>query len=337
MLSMSRLRIDRFVRRNRVWVSTLWISAIITLIAIAADYLVNVVLMPGVTPYTPIGTLVIVLLIAPPFVFTLLHQTEKVRETKSQLATEQANRAALEAAAAARNTFLANMSHELRTPLNGIIGYTELMQETAEEEGRKSDVADHTRINALSRRLMQLLNDLLDLAKVEANRMTLQPQTYNVRALLEEAIASVRPDIEGNRNRIILRVADDIANGRADPHRVSQCVLNMLSNAAKFTSDGDISLSAARVGDVLTIEVRDTGIGITPERQVVLFEPFLQADASSAPGGTGLGLAITRQLARLMGGDVSVESAPQKGSCFTLRLPLFAAEQTRAANDRAAA
>ena len=324
------LRIDRFARRNRVWLSTLWISAIITLIALAADYLVNVVLMPGVTPYTPIGTLVIVLLIAPPFVFTLLRQTEKVREAKSQLATEQASRAALEAAAAARNTFLANMSHELRTPLNGIIGYNELMQETAQEEGRERDVADHARVHALARRLLQLLNDLLDLAKVEANRMTLSPTEYDVRALLSEAIEGVRPDIEQNRNRVSLVIADDLQTGRADPHRLSQCVLNMLSNAAKFTRDGEIAVRATREGEWLSIEVADSGVGITPERQVVLFEPFMQADASSAPGGTGLGLAVTRQLARLMGGDVTVSSTPNQGSCFTLRLPLFAVEAVAA-------
>ncbi len=336
MLRMFWLRIDRFAQRHRVWLSTLWISAVITLIAIAADYLFNVVLMPGVTPYTPIGTLAIVLLIAPPFVFTLLRQTEKVREAKSQLATEQASRAALEAAATARNTFLANMSHELRTPLNGIIGYTELMLETAQEEARDRDAADHTRIHALAQRLLHLLNDLLDLAKVEAHRMQLFPAEYDVRALLGEAIESVRPEIERNRNRVSLSVADDLSHGCADPRRLTQCVNNMLTNAAKFTSDGDINVRATRDGDWINIEVRDTGIGITPERQVVLFEPFMQADASSAPGGTGLGLAITRQLARLMGGDVTVDSAPQRGSCFTLRLPLFAAEP-HAANDRAAA
>jgi signal transduction histidine kinase len=326
MLSMFWLRIDRFAQRNRVWLSTLWISSVITLIALAADCLVNVVLMPGVTPYTPIGTLVIVLLIAPPFVFTLLRQTEKVREAKSLLASEQANRAAIEAAAAARNTFLANMSHELRTPLNGVIGYTELMQETAQEEGRERDVADHARVHSLARRLMHLLNDLLDLAKVEANRMTLLPADYDVRALLTDAVDAVRPDIERNRNRVSLAIADELQTGRADPHRLSQCVLNMLSNAAKFTSDGEIAVRATRDGEWLSIEVRDTGIGITPERQVVLFEPFMQAEASSAPGGTGLGLAITRQLARLMGGDVTVESTPNQGSCFTLRLPLFVAD-----------
>jgi len=326
MLGMFWLRIDRFARRHRVWLSTLWISGVITLIALAADYLVNVVLMPGVTPYTPIGTLVVVLLIAPPFVFTLLRQTEKVREAKTQLASEQASRAALEAANAARNTFLANMSHELRTPLNGIIGYTELMQETAQEEGRDRDAADHMRVNSLAHRLLHLLNDLLDLAKVDANRMTLTPATYDVRVLLKDTIDAVRPDIERNRNRISLAVADNLQTGRADPHRLGQCVLNILSNAAKFTSDGEISVIATSDADWLNIEVRDTGVGITQERQVVLFEPFMQADASSAPGGAGLGLAITRQLARLMGGDVTVESAPSQGSCFTLRLPLIAAE-----------
>ncbi|GAM96459.1 sensory box histidine kinase/response regulator [alpha proteobacterium U9-1i] len=324
------IRIDRFAGRHRVWLSTLWISAAITCIALLADYLVNVVLMPGVTPYTPIGTLVIVLLIAPPFVFTLLRQTEKVREAQARLAAEQASRAALEAAHAARNTFLANTSHELRTPLNGIIGYTELMQETAQEEGRAKDAADHQRVISLAQRLLHLMNDLLDLAKVEANQILMSPASYDVRKLIEDAIDGVRPEIERNRNRVSLHIDAELVAGRADPFRLGQCVLNLVSNAAKFTSDGEIAVRATRAAiegvDWLSIEVADTGIGIAQERQVVLFEPFMQADASSSAQGTGLGLAITRQLARLMGGDVSVRSTPSKGSCFTLRLPLVAVE-----------
>jgi signal transduction histidine kinase len=318
-----------------VWSATAVISAAITVAVLVADYLVNVVLMPGVTPYTPIGTFIIVVLIAPPFVFALLLQTERVREANARLASEQALRAALEAANAARNTFLANTSHELRTPLNGIIGYSELMLELAQEQGRAQDAADHERVLSLARRLLHLLNDLLDLAKVEANRMTLSIAPYGVRRLLEEAIDVVRPQLERNRNRIDLRIADDLHSGRADPHRLSQCVLNLLSNAAKFTMDGEVVVIAERLAeaeaDWLRIEVRDTGIGIAPERQVVLFEPFMQADASCAPHGTGLGLAITRQLARLMGGEVMVESAPGEGSRFTLQVPLFAAGEAAGA------
>lgn len=320
--------VDRLMQRGGIWLKTVVISTSITAVVLIADWLINVVLAPGVTPYTPLGTLAIVVLIAPPCVFALLRQADQVRKAHSLLADEQASRAALEAAASARNTFLANLSHELRTPLNGVIGYTELMLETAREEAREGDAADHARVLALSQRLLRLLNDLLDLAKVEANRMTLTPAPYEVRTLLEEAIAVVQPDIERNRNSVSLHVAGDVTTGCADPHRLSQCVLNLLSNAAKFTADGEIVVRAERVlaeGEQwLVIGVRDTGVGIEPARQVVLFEPFLQADSSSALHGTGLGLAITRQLSRLMGGDVSVRSAPNAGSHFSLRIPLHA-------------
>lgn len=321
--------VTAFARRHHVALRTLALSTAITVVVMLADLMINVVLMPGVTPYTPIGTFVIVLLITPPCVYALLRQTEQVRQAKSHLAAEQAQRAALEAAAAARNTFLANTSHELRTPLNGIIGYSELMMEAAQDEGRASDAADHQRVVALGQRLLHLLNDLLDLAKVEAGRMTLAPHAYDVREMLQEAVAYVDADIARNRNTITLHIDESLRGGHADTLRLRQCVLNLLTNAAKFTSDGAITLSATREAeggvDWLCIEVNDTGIGIAPDRQVLLFEPFMQAEASSAPHGTGLGLAVTRQLARLMGGDISVRSAPNQGSCFTLRLPLYTA------------
>jgi signal transduction histidine kinase len=322
-------RVVSLIRSSGVWRQTALLSTVIVVIAYAADWVVNVWLMPGVTPYTPIATLIIAALIAPPFVYALLLQTEKVCTAQSHLAREQAARAALEAANEARSRFLANTSHELRTPLNGIIGYSELLLESAEAEGREQDVQDHKRVVSMARRLLVLLNDLLDLAKVEANRLILAPRQYVIRELLDDAVEVVRPQVLQNRNSLTVDVAADLDTGVADPLRLSQCVLNLLSNAAKFTSDGKISLHAARSCEAecewLVIEVCDTGTGIAPERQAILFEPFMQADTAASGQGTGLGLAITRELAQLMGGAVTVESEPGRGSRFSLRVPLFAA------------
>jgi signal transduction histidine kinase len=199
-------------------------------------------------------------------------------------------------------------------------------------------VEDHKRVVSMARRLLLLLNDLLDLAKVEANRLTLAPRRYAIRELLDDAVEVVRPQILQNRNRLTVDVAADLDSGVADPLRLSQCVLNLLSNAAKFTSDGEILIHAKRHADAerewLIIEVCDTGIGIAPERHAILFEPFMQADAASGQG-TGLGLAITRELAQLMGGAIEVESEPGRGSRFTMRMPLFAdvAQEPRTPRD----
>ncbi len=321
-------RVVSLIRNSGVWRQTALLSAVIVVIAFAADWAVNVWLMPGVTPYTPLATLIIAALIAPPFVYALLSQIEKARTAQSHLAREQAARAALEAANEARSRFLANTSHELRTPLNGIIGYSELLLETAELDGRAQDVEDHKRVVSLARRLLVLLNDLLDLAKVEANRLTLAPRPYAIRELLNELVDAVHPLVAQNRNSLTVEVDAALETGVADPLRLSQCVLNLLSNAAKFTSDGEICLRAVRRyeadRDWLLIEVCDTGIGIAPERQAILFEPFMQADTAASGQGTGLGLAITRELAHLMGGVVAVESEPGRGSRFSLRVPLFA-------------
>lgn len=305
------------------------VAAIVVIVAIA-DYVFFVWLMPGVAPYTPIATLLMVTVIAPPFVLALMLQTEQVRQTQEHLAREQAARIAAEHMNAARSRFLANISHELRTPLNAIIGYSELMAETAEQEGRSQDVADHARVMAGGKRLLHLLNDLLDLAKVEAGRLSLTPGAFDVAEMLNEAVDMVRPEIERNRNRLVLDLGADIGVGHTDGFRLGQCVLNLMGNAAKFTSDGVITLTAKREmsGSAawLSIIVEDTGIGIAPERQVLLFEPFMQAEVSgeNPNAGPGLGLALTRQIAMLLGGGVTLESTHGKGSRFTLRVPLDA-------------
>ncbi|MFT3728907.1 MAG: HAMP domain-containing sensor histidine kinase [Terricaulis sp.] len=325
-------RLTRFLNPKsalqRLVLHTCGIVAALAAVAVLADYVVNVVLLHAVDQYTPWSTLIIVLVTAPPSTFFLLLQTEKVRNAKSLLATEQAARAAAEAVNAARTRFLANTSHELRTPLSGIIGYSELMLESAEADKRVQDAADLSRIITSARRLEHLVNNLLDLAKLDADRIDVTPASFDVREMLVSSIESASPMAAANRNIIKLEIGNDVARANSDAARLSQCVLNLLSNAAKFTSDGVITVRASRIrrvdGDRLTIAVEDTGIGVAPERAPVLFEPFMQTHTSgeAAAQGAGLGLALTRKLARLLGGDVSYEDIAQAGSRFTLNVPL---------------
>jgi len=227
-----------------------------------------------------------------------------------------------EAASVAKSQFLATMSHELRTPLNAIIGYSEMMREDAELDGRGGDIADHDRILIAARRLLHLINEILDLSKIEAGHMQLEVQPTDVARLAREAVEAVRPQAERNGDRLVLDCPEGLPLVRADGFKLGQCLLNLLSNAVKFTSDGEISLRVRVDGDRVTFAVADSGIGIAPEKLAGLFEPFVQADSSTTRnyGGTGLGLAITREIARLMGGDVTAESAPGEGSTFTLTI-----------------
>ena len=323
---------------QRLLLHTLAITTAIAVVAVLCDYLVNVWLLRAVAQYTPWSTLIIVLVTAPPSTYFLLLQTEKVRNAKHMLAAEQAARAAAEAVNAARTRFLANTSHELRTPLSGIIGYAELMLEGAEQERRAQDAADLARIVASARRLEHLVDNLLDLAKLDADRIDVTTAFFNVRDMLRGAIEAASPAAASNRNIIKLEMEDGVLTGVSDPDRLGQCVLNLLSNAAKFTSDGVITVRATRArriaGDWLVIDVEDTGIGIAPEREPVLFEPFMQAhtNGEGQTQGAGLGLALTRKLARLLGGDVSYVSTPQKGSRFTLEAPLELKRETAVAH-----
>jgi signal transduction histidine kinase len=249
------------------------------------------------------------------------------REQERLRALAVAERDAATAASAAKSRFLANMSHELRTPLNAVIGYSEMLREGAEEDGRKSDITDHDRVIGAARRLLTLIDDLLDISKAEAGKIVLKPRAFDVRTLVEATLATIAPAAASRGNRTRLAVANDIGIGVTDEFRLGQCLLNLLSNAAKFTRDGEISLSAHRHSnedeDWLVFEVTDTGIGMSPAQVEELFQPFVQVEAavSQAHGGTGLGLAITRQLARLLGGDVEVRSVMGQGSTFTLRAP----------------
>ncbi len=252
-------------------------------------------------------------------------------------------REAAEAASVSKSQFLASMSHELRTPLNAIIGYSEILHEEAEADGRESDLADIQRVLTAARQLLTLINDILDLSKIEAGRMDVSAGEFDVGALIKEAAATVAPAIEKGKNTLKLEIADDIGHAVTDAFRLNQCLLNLLSNAAKFTQGGVITVSAKREaradGDWLTIAVADTGIGLSREQADKLFADFVQASAATAQrfGGTGLGLAITRRVLSMLGGDVTLQSQLGEGSTFTIALPAMLATESHPASTHAAA
>jgi signal transduction histidine kinase/DNA-binding response OmpR family regulator len=247
---------------------------------------------------------------------------------KSLRTSEELGRAyeRLEVASRHKSEFLANMSHELRTPLNAIIGYSEMLQEDAAELDQPQFVADLQRITAAGKHLLELINAVLDLSKIEAGKMDLYLETFDVPGLVRDVASVIRPLAEKNGNRLEV-ACDAVGWMHADLTKLRQTLFNLLSNANKFTERGTVRLTVARTrepaGDWLSFEVRDTGIGMTPEQMARLFQEFTQADASTTRkyGGTGLGLALSRRLCRMMGGDITVTSEPGAGSTFTVRLP----------------
>jgi len=229
----------------------------------------------------------------------------------------------------AKSQFLANMSHELRTPLNAIIGYSEMLQEEATEEGQEGFIPDLEKIHRAGRHLLALINDILDLSKVEAGKMELYLERFILRDLLAEVAATAQPLVLQNGNRLEVEVSSHLGRMTADVTKVRQILLNLLSNAAKFTEGGVIRLVASPWDSdpyAMGLRVVDDGIGMTQEQLDRLFQAFSQAQASTSRnyGGTGLGLAISRHFARMMGGDITVESEPGAGTTFTVRLPLVA-------------
>ncbi len=251
-------------------------------------------------------------------------------DVTEQRQTEDALRDAKEAAEAAsrsKSTFLANMSHELRTPLNAIIGYSEMLQEEAEDDGRAENAADLNKIHTAGKHLLGLINDILDLSKIEAGKMDLYLETFDVGEMLRGVVGTVEPLVEKKANTLDLRAGEGLGPMRADLTKVRQVLLNLLSNASKFTESGRIVLEANREQadgrEWMVFRVTDSGIGMTAEGLAKLFQPFTQADASTTRkyGGTGLGLAITRRFCQMMGGDIVVASEPGQGSTFTVRLP----------------
>jgi len=237
-----------------------------------------------------------------------------------------------EAANSAKSQFLASMSHELRTPLNAIIGYSEMLAEEVEDRGDDALLGDLQKIHGAGKHLLSLINDVLDLSKIEAGKMDLVAESFPVREMLDQVLVTAGPLVARNRNALRLDGADDLGSMHTDLTRLRQVLLNLLSNAAKFTEDGTVTLRARREGETLVFAVQDTGIGMTPEQVGRLFEAFTQAEATTARrfGGTGLGLTISRQFCRMMGGDVSVTSEPGRGSIFTARLPATLATEPAA-------
>jgi hypothetical protein len=252
-------------------------------------------------------------------VMALYHDVTELMEAR-RLA-EEANRS--------KSAFLANMSHELRTPLNAIIGYSEFLEEQAEDEGLDHFVTDLAKIRGAGRHLLALINDILDLSKIEAGKMDLYLEDFAIADMIGDVVTTIQPLVEKNGNLLRIEIQPGIGTMRADVTKLRQALLNLLSNASKFTSQGQILLSTHTEGSSIVLSVADSGIGMSQEQMDRLFEAFAQAEASTSKkfGGTGLGLAISRRFCRLMGGDITVASEEGRGSVFTIRLPRVVADE----------
>jgi signal transduction histidine kinase len=266
-------------------------------------------------------------------------QSELEREAHRHRATAVRLRKAMEDAERAnqeKSVFLAKMSHQLRTPLNAVIGYSEMLLEDAEASKDEEQIADLRRINSAGKHLLSLVTDVLDMSKIEADKTELVSQPFDLASFTDDVVATSRSLITANGNDFQVDRGTDLGIAISDATRLRQVVLNLLSNAGKFTHNGVVTLTVARekaiTGDWISMSVEDTGIGITPENLQRLFQEFNQAEPSTAAkyGGTGLGLALSQTLSRMMGGEITVESQIGQGSRFTIRVPAFIDDTARA-------
>jgi signal transduction histidine kinase len=255
-----------------------------------------------------------------------LRQQNEMLESEVDLRTKELvlARDVAEAASRHKSEFLANVTHELRTPLQAIIGYTDVVTEALQDEGYDDHTDELDRIQRSAQHLLMLINEVLDLAKIEAGRMELHLETVALGEVLKEAEATVRPLVVQNGDQLDVEIIDKAGPLQIDRGRLVQILLNLMSNAAKFTEQGRITVTAEHRPHLLSIQVADTGVGMSEEQQQVVFEQFRQVDSRAKRRfeGSGLGLAITRQLCRLMGGDVTLSSGPGKGSVFSVTIPL---------------
>lgn len=250
----------------------------------------------------------------------LIKEIERHQDTLKALTSAKDD---AERANGAKSEFLAKMSHELRTPLNAVLGYSEILLEDAELDGRGEQIADLQKISAAGKHLLAMVNDILDISKIEAGKMALHVENVDLDKLIDEVEATARPLAAKNTNSFVVERGNAMGSMRADATKLRQAIFNLLSNAAKFTQNGQITLAAKRSGSWVEIAVADTGIGISREQQQALFSNFTQANSKIAAvyGGTGLGLSLSQNLLRLMGGQIEIESELGKGSRFTIRLP----------------